>query len=99
MQAYNSSSFDPSNAAASIHQMIVEGVQGTQWGPGSVQLFNDVNGGTRGNIYAVMREYNSGGLDPDNMSNGLGASDSYVSDVTNYLMGWAGTYPVHSLNQ
>ncbi|KAL9114594.1 MAG: hypothetical protein Q9227_001272 [Pyrenula ochraceoflavens] len=38
-------------------------------------------------IYWALRLYNSGRLDKSNLSNGLGATDSYVSDVANRLTG------------
>lgn len=34
MQSYNGTKYDPSHSSASIHQMIVDGTQGTQYGPG-----------------------------------------------------------------
>ncbi|KAK8122772.1 hypothetical protein PG984_011442 [Apiospora sp. TS-2023a] len=67
------------------------------------QISAMVNGGTthfkanledRGNnwneqsIYEALREYNSGSVDPSNLSNGLGATDSYVSDISQRLTGW-----------
>ena len=38
-------------------------------------------------IYEALRLYNSGSLDESNLSNGLGATDSYVSDIANRLIG------------
>jgi hypothetical protein len=38
-------------------------------------------------IYQALRLYNSGSLDANNLSNGLGATDSYVSDIANRLQG------------
>lgn len=38
-------------------------------------------------IYRAARLYNSGSLDDSNLSNGLGATDSYVSDIANRLIG------------
>jgi len=38
-------------------------------------------------IYTALRVYNSGVVDPTNLSNGLGATDSYVSDIANRLCG------------
>ncbi|KAK7987251.1 hypothetical protein PG988_002239 [Apiospora saccharicola] len=67
------------------------------------QISAMVNGGTthfkanledRGNnwneqsIYEALREYNSGSVDASNLSNGLGATDSYVSDISQRLTGW-----------
>jgi len=44
------------------------------------------------NWYEVARAYNSGSVDKTNLSNGLGATDSYVSDIANRLLGhvWPG---------
>ncbi|KAI1076248.1 hypothetical protein F5B20DRAFT_594281 [Whalleya microplaca] len=39
-------------------------------------------------IYPALREYNSGSVNPDNLSDGLGATDSYVSDIAQRLGGW-----------
>ncbi|TAQ87228.1 hypothetical protein B7494_g4452 [Chlorociboria aeruginascens] len=38
-------------------------------------------------IYQALRAYNSGSCDSSNLSNGLGATDSYVSDIANRLQG------------
>ncbi|MCJ1324610.1 hypothetical protein MMC10_001272 [Thelotrema lepadinum] len=74
--------FDPSN--------VQDGVQGTPTGPGLVQLFNNQGAATNGNLWEVLRAYNSGSIDASNLSNGLGATASYVSDIANYLQGWQG---------
>ncbi|KAI9832282.1 MAG: hypothetical protein M1819_004460 [Sarea resinae] len=86
-------SFDASNAASSIQQMIIDGTQGTSGGPGLVNWFNSdstVNGNTAGNPYNVARGYNSGSIDLSNLSDGLGSTPKYVSDVANRLLGWDG---------
>ena len=62
--------------------MIKDGTEGTATGPGLMQLFNQYN-----NWYEAARAYNSGSVDLTHLSNGLGATDSYVSDVTNRLLG------------
>ena len=92
MQSYNATdtSFDPNNALASIKQMIVDGTQGTlPTGSGLVQLFND-HDTTGGNIYNVMRAYNSGSncMNLGNLSNPVDSTASYVSDIANLLQGW-----------
>lgn len=89
MQAYNSSSYDPNNSAASIRQMIVDGTQGTIYGEGLVQLLNE-NMRSQGNVYTALRLYNSGSADPSNLSDGKGANPAYVSNIGNYLQGWNG---------
>lgn len=38
-------------------------------------------------IYKALREYNSGSVNPDNLSDGRGATASYVSDIANRLLG------------
>jgi hypothetical protein len=45
------------------------------------------NQDTASTIYRAFRLYNSGSLDDNNLSNGLGATDSYVSDIANRLQG------------
>ena len=92
MQSYNATdkSFDPTNALASITQMIVDGTQGTlPTGSGLVQLFNDQDT-TGGNVYNVMRAYNSGSncLNLKDLSNPVDSNPSYVSDIANLLKGW-----------
>lgn len=75
--------------------MIVDGTQGTEYGPGLVQLFNDANDTnkeTNGNVYAVFRAYNSGSVNAGDLSDGEGADAAYVSDMANYLEGWNGKH-------
>ena len=38
-------------------------------------------------IYEALRLYNSGSIDPNDLSNGEGATASYVSDIANRLQG------------
>jgi len=38
-------------------------------------------------IYKALRAYNSGSVNPNNLSDGRGATPSYVSDVANRLLG------------
>ncbi|KAI9787254.1 MAG: hypothetical protein M1839_003492 [Geoglossum umbratile] len=71
----------------SIVQMIKDGTEGTlqegaKGGVGLKQLYEQY-----GNWYEVARAYNSGSVDQSNLSHGLGATDSYVSDVANRLLG------------
>ncbi|KAG4435098.1 hypothetical protein IFR05_009407 [Cadophora sp. M221] len=42
---------------------------------------------TASTIYRALRLYNSGSLNDDNLSDGKGATDSYVSDLANRLQG------------
>lgn len=82
MQSHNGVAFDSNNAQGSILQMVRDGTEGTQSGDGLTQLLKQY-----GDIYSALRGYNSGSVDPNNLSNGLGATDSYVSDVANRLLG------------
>lgn len=82
MQSHNGVSFDPNNPQGSTLQMVRDGVQGTPYGDGMVQLL-----ARYGNIYAACRGYNSGSVDPNNLSYGFSSTPSYVSDVANRLMG------------
>ncbi|MCJ1249408.1 hypothetical protein MMC30_006632 [Trapelia coarctata] len=92
MQSYNpaDTAYDPNNMQASITQMIVDGTQGTLAGPGLVQLFNGQGVATKGNLWNVLRAYNSGCVNFNNLSDGTSATASYVSDVANRLLGWNG---------
>jgi glucan 1,3-beta-glucosidase len=86
MQSYNGIAFNPNSPQESIIEMIIDGTQGTAYGPGLVQWFNDedyVGYQTSGNPYAVSRGYNSGSIDSSNLSDPLGATASYVSDIAN----------------
>ena len=38
-------------------------------------------------IYTALRLYNSGSVNEDDLSDGMGATDSYVSDIANRLQG------------
>ena len=69
--------------------MVVDGTQGTPAGPGLVQLFN-AGRRTGGNLWNVLRGYNSGSINFDNLSDPVGATASYVSDVANRMLGWNG---------
>lgn len=91
LQSFNGSSFNASAPVKSINQMITDGTQGTAYGPGLVQLFNDASdspGKSNGNPYAVFREYNSGNVDANDLTDAFGANPAYVSDMANYLLGW-----------
>lgn len=95
MQAYNptQTSYNASIGSQSILQMVVDGTQGTETGPGLVQWLNHaagVNFDASGNLWEALRGYNSGRMNDMQLSDGLGATDAYVSDVANYLQGWNG---------
>jgi len=86
MQSHNGAAFNPAAPASTIHQMIVDGTQGTADGDGLVQLIN-----TYGSYYTAFRAYNSGSVDQQDLSAGMGATPCYVSDVANRLLGWTGS--------
>ncbi|KAG4034284.1 hypothetical protein MFRU_003g02540 [Monilinia fructicola] len=69
--------------AASIHQMIVDGTQGTTKGEGLVQCINKY-----GNIYEAARCYNSGDVKKSDLNDPQGATPSYVTDIANRMTGW-----------
>lgn len=84
MQSHNGSDYDPEHSKSSIRQMIQDGTQGTPHGDGLVQTLNKF-----GNAYAAARGYNSGALAKSgDLSDALGATTCYASDVTNRLTGW-----------
>lgn len=82
MQSHNGVSFDSNIPQGSILQMVRDGVLGTPFGDGLVQLL-----ARYGNVYAAFRGYNSGSVDPNNLSYGFSSTPSYVSDVANRLVG------------
>ena len=64
--------------------MIQDGTQGTPHGDGLVQTLNQY-----GNAYAAARGYNSGAVAKSgDLSDALGATTCYASDVANRLTGW-----------
>lgn len=83
MQSHNGAAFDPSKPVTTIRQMIIDGVQGTAYGDGLVQLVNQY-----GDYYTAARAYNSGSVMSSDLSNGMGATPCYVSDMANRLTGW-----------
>jgi len=85
MQAHDGATLDTLPwPAQSIGQMIRDGTNGTASGPdyGLAPLFKRY-----GNWYEVARAYNSGSVNQGDLSDGLGATPSYVSDVANRLQG------------
>lgn len=84
MQSHNGVAFDPLKPVTTIRQMIIDGTQGTAYGDGLAQLLNQY-----GDYYSAFRAYNSGSIAPSgDLSNGNGATNCYVSDIANRLMGW-----------
>ena len=81
MQTHNGVEFDPNDPQGSILQMVKDGVLGTSTGAGLTGCLQQT-----GNIYAAFRMYNSGSVNKDNLSSGVG-TPSYVSDIANRLMG------------
>lgn len=64
--------------------MLVDGAQGTEHGKGLVQYLD-----LFGNAYAAARGYNSGAVAPSgDLSDAIGATSCYASDVANRLLGW-----------
>lgn len=96
MQAFTGSvSFNPNDLKGSILQMVRDGTQGTDVGPGYVQWISQNSqtqyaGSTQGNPYQAARGYNSGSINFGNLSDGKGATEAYVSDLANRLQGWGG---------
>ena len=80
MQSHNGVEFDPANPDGSILQMIKDGTEGTQDGDGLKQCIDRYS-----NVYAGLRAYNSGRVNPLDLSDGMGATPNYVSDVANRL--------------
>jgi hypothetical protein len=45
------------------------------------------NGDNADTIYKALRAYNSGSVNANDLSDGMGATASYVSDIANRLLG------------
>jgi len=82
LQSHAGVSYSSADPADSIVQMIKDGILGTSSGDGLVQTVTQ-NGG----LWEGIRAYNSGSVDKSNLSNGLGSTASYCSDVANRLTG------------
>lgn len=84
MQSHNGATFADlgDGGRASIFQMVQDGVEGTRDGDGLLQGVQKTK-----NYFAAGRLYNSGQLDANNLSNGLGATASYCQDLANRVMG------------
>ena len=84
MQSHNGATFADigDGGKASIFQMVKDGVEGTKYGDGLIQGVKRTK-----NYFAAGRLYNSGTIDNNNLSNALGATGSYCSDLANRVMG------------
>lgn len=80
-QAYDGASFNPSDPAGSIRQMINDGAVGTSKGPGLKQAFD-----SKGNWYSAFRKYNSGSVNAADLNDPRGATGDYVQKVANRLV-------------
>lgn len=58
---------------------------GTKHYKGNLEQLDNADSATT--IYRALRLYNSGSIDESNLSDGKGATDSYVSDIANRLQG------------
>jgi hypothetical protein len=72
-----------------IHQMILDGVEGTPAGPGLKALIAQEGGSTDvASFYKAARAYNSGTVaSSGNLGQGI-ATHCYASDTANRLLGW-----------
>jgi len=83
--------------ASTIHQMVLEGTNGTDTSDGLLQLLEkpdasgaEANSSDVSRFYRAARWYNSGGIDPSgDLSKGWGTA-SFASDIANRLTGWIG---------
>ncbi|KAI5359367.1 putative transglycosylase SLT domain 1, Lysozyme-like domain superfamily [Septoria linicola] len=84
MQSHDGSSYDEKHSSDSIRQMIKDGTQGTPKGDGLVQVLDRF-----GDAYSAARAYNSGDVAKSgDLSDAIGATPCYASDVANRLTGW-----------
>ena len=84
--------------ASTIHQMILDGTNGTETSDGLLQLLEkpdasgrEANSSDVSRFYRAARWYNGGGIDP---SGDLGkgcCTASFASDIANRLTGWIGS--------
>ncbi|KAF2452355.1 hypothetical protein BDY21DRAFT_294885 [Lineolata rhizophorae] len=94
MQAgVGSVSYDDSNPATSIRQMIEDGVYGTAETPGLVNYLNNeapwADDPQPGNPFTAARCYNSGSVDPSgDLNSARFGVQEYVNDIANRLVGW-----------
>ncbi|MCJ1387371.1 Syntaxin-binding protein 3 [Xylographa bjoerkii] len=86
MQSHDGVAYNSADPAGSIKQMIHDGVLGVLTPGGGDGLYNTTFEQS-GSIWEGIRKYNSGSVDVTNLSNALGATASYCSDIANRLMG------------
>lgn len=89
MQSHNGTAYDPKNSKETIHKMIQDGTQGTPSGKGLVQYLDQYP-----DAYSAARGYNSGAVaSSGDLSDAIGATQCYASDVANRLTGWVKAEP------
>lgn len=74
--------------ASEIRQQILDGTNGTVWGPGLVQDMQQQGHTDVSGYYRTARLYNGGSLEADGNLIGPCCTASYASDVANRLTGW-----------
>lgn len=84
MQAEESPAF-PGQHNLSQEQISSMVIAGTKHFKGNLQQTG--NQDNEKSIYEALRYYNSGSINVNNLSDGKGATDSYVSDIANRLQG------------
>lgn len=91
MQSHNGVEFNPSDPQGSILQMIRDGTQGVA-GPDGGEGLQQCYEAEERNWYRAFRRYNSGSVNQKELNDGKGATEGYVRDVANRLMGrtWRG---------
>lgn len=91
MQSHNGVEFNPSDPQGSILQMIRDGTQGVA-GPDGGEGLQQCFEAEERNWYRAFRRYNSGSVNQKELNDGKGATEGYVRDVANRLMGrtWRG---------
>lgn len=91
MQSHNGVEFNPSDPQGSILQMIRDGTQGVA-GPDGGEGLQQCYEAEEKNWYRAFRRYNSGSVNQKELNDGKGATEGYVRDVANRLMGrtWRG---------
>lgn len=74
--------------SSEIYQMILDGTNGTVWGPGLVQDMAQQGLTDVSRWYRTARLYNGGRLEADGNLIGPCCTPSYASDIANRLTGW-----------
>lgn len=74
--------------ASEIRQQILDGTNGTVWGPGLVQDIRQQGLSGAVGYYRTAKIYNGGSIPPSgNLEDGC-CTSSYASDIANRLTGW-----------